>query len=35
MFVFIGARENNFRNSVMGYDKNNKDEQKNYCKNYF
>ena len=35
MFVFIGARENNFSNSVTGYDKNNKDEQKTIVKTIF
>ena len=32
MLVFIGAKENNFRNSVTGYYKNNKDEQKTIVK---
>ena len=35
MLVFVGAKENNFRNSVTGYYKNNKDEQKNIVKTIF
>ena len=35
MLVFVGAKENNFRNSVTGYYKNNKDEQKTIVKTIF